>query len=295
MLDFFAGNCLRVRTYFEDQPLDWGTAFFVENSSGDLFLATNWHIVTKRFPTTPSFSESGAVPELIKGGLHPKSTKGVHLDALFDVIFRLNTSDGNSPQWLEHPTLRHRADVVALPMSADQADNLRDVFQINPIHRFNELNTYSPRVMEGVFVIGYPFAITGGGNLPIYKGGTIASEPTRDQNRLPRFLVDARTGDGMSGSPVIFSRTGAWRREEGDEDKRPRRYAQEGSLGPGKTVGTIQVFAGVYSGRLRALDVNEEYTDLPTDIGIVWRREVLEEIIERGVPGTTLDEMIRLK
>src|SRR5690242_7246944 len=53
-----------------------------------------------------------------------------------------------------------------------------------------------------LFVIGYPQNTEN--FYPIWKSGTIASEPNLMPLGIPFFYIDATTRKGMSGSPVVF-------------------------------------------------------------------------------------------
>lgn len=91
--------------------------------------------------------------------------------------------------------------------------------------------------------------------------GNVASELQIDFNELPCFVIDARTRQGQSGSPVIYYSTSGLQQMAG-----------------GRTVlsaggGPTQKLLGVYSGRL-----NEE-----SDLGMVWRLDAVQAVIEGGV------------
>jgi hypothetical protein len=107
-----------------------------------------------------------------------------------------------------------------------------------------------------VNVIGYPLGIGAAGNWPIWITGHLASDPDFDFDRRPVILIDARTREGMSGSPVIL--------------RTKEVYAQ--GIGRLSIQGPSQaeMFLGVYAGRLRA--------DL--DLGYVWRARVVREILQ---------------
>lgn len=154
-----------------------------------------------------------------------------------------------NPAWYEHPTFKRKVDVVALEL------NNTNGFDLRPY----ETNPPQPRiriaVTERLSVIGFPFGQTAGGIFGIWTSGTIASEPTVDFNDLPSFLIDARTREGQSGSPVIsYSSGGGVQTEDGSTT----------------FMGEIANLQGVYSGR-----INSE-----SDIGIVWKREVIDSIID---------------
>ena len=148
---------------------------------------------------------------------------------------------------------------------------------------FNVLNkfphfvpNYRPDAMDNVFVIGYPWGISAtierGGGIPLYKRGSIASDPIIDYRRLPSLLIDCRTTTAMSGSPVIASHSGVW--------------MPEGQMTDDSIIGTITSFLGVYSGRL----TDNENEDI-SEIGVVWKESALKEITEGGVPGFRVEDM----
>ena len=149
----------------------------------------------------------------------------------------LNTTDGNEPAWKEHPQYRQRLDVVALDVE-DTFSRDRYVFNaVNDGKRFNE--RFVGSVTDDVFVIGYPLVLSGSrsdrGAMPIYKRGSIASEPLLDYDGRPCVLIDCRTFSGMSGSPVVVAHSGIWH--------------PEGKMTLDSVIGTVENLLGVYVGR----------------------------------------------
>jgi hypothetical protein len=116
---------------------------------------------------------------------------------------------------------------------------------------------------EPLSIVGFPFGITGGGAFAIWVRGFVATEMDVDFNELPSFLIDSRTRQGQSGSPVIF-------------------YSADGNYmtRAGWSVvagGRIEEFVGVYSGRINA----------ESDLGQVWKAAAVREILEAGkVPAS---------
>lgn len=92
-------------------------------------------------------------------------------------------------------------------------------------------------------------------------GGTVATEPSIDFDNLPCFLVDSRTRPGQSGSPVLLYFNGGMV---------PMANGDTAVFG-----GPVEKLVGVYSGR-----ISEE-----SDLGVVWRSEVIAAIINGGVRG----------
>lgn len=131
--------------------------------------------------------------------------------------------------------------------------------------------------MDDIFVIGYPLGLSSGdGVLPIYKRGSIASEPAVDPMK---FLIDARTYSGMSGSPAVCSHSGVWREPGTDFGE--------------SIIGTIKKFVGVYSGRRFGEPGPDEASPAVSEIGIVWKRHLIDEIIAGGVRGAPINDFAR--
>jgi len=111
------------------------------------------------------------------------------------------------------------------------------------------------RIGMDVFILGYPF-----GNappaFPVWKRGSIASEPALVRMTTGHYLVDTASRPGMSGAPVILRDS-------------TNNYI-DGALRAFSDPATNLL--GVYSGRLRA--AAEE-----AQIGVVWHASFIEEII----------------
>ena len=264
----------------QNTSLGNATAFFYESNSGQLFLITNWHVVTGREPSSPSVSKTAAVPSVLKLKLHKRQKPiggqpTILATDIDEVRIPINSNDGNGPRWLEHPKYRFKIDVVAIPL--DEHSDFRQRYHFNPLNKFPHfVPNYAPEAMDNVFVVGYPWGISAtierGGGIPVYKRGSIASDPVIDYRRLPSVLIDCRTTTAMSGSPVIVSHSGIW--------------MPDGRMTNDSIIGTFNSFLGVYSGRLK--DKKDEEI---SEIGIVWKASVLREITESNVSGTTLENM----
>lgn len=161
--------------------------------------------------------------------------------------------------WFEHPKYGRRVDVVALPLR-----NVQGIY-ITPYEITAAQRNLRSVPSDGLSVIGFPFSRSAGGKLAIWVRGFIASEPEIDIDGLPRFLIDARTREGQSGSPVIaYSPAGG-----------THVFADGGtSVGGGPIVNLL----GVYSGR-----INRE-----SDLGFVWKTSTIVAILQakrRGNAG----------
>ena len=233
--------------FYEDKFLGTATGFIVERN-GSYYLISNYHVLAGRNPKTgQSIDPTGAWPNRVGVIQNVAGSLGCwHL--VFEVV-----RDDNGPLWLEHPTHGRTVDVVALELN-----HTRGV-EFYP-YGLEDSTDIRIGVSQQVSIIGFPFGKTGGGVFGIWVQGTIATEPDIMYDELPCFLIDSRTREGLSGSPVIF-------------------FSQGGVVpkysGTALYSGPVEVFLGVYSGR-----INEQ-----SDLGYVWRRSAISEIIDAQVRG----------
>lgn len=236
---------LLVRMQFNGRPLSTGTAFVVQAPSGP-YLVTNRHNVTGRHQETDApLSPTGGVPnEIII--VH---NRNVQLGQWVPRREPLYEPSG-APRWREHPTLGPNADFVALPLT--------DLAEV-ALYPYDVAKT-GPNIFVGpadsVSVIGFPFGVTAGGVFGVWATGFLASEPDVDFNDLPIQLIDCRSREGQSGSPVIAFRSGG----------------MVPMVGGGASAFTVPVwrFIGIYSGR-----INRE-----SDLGIVWKASAIQQLVQ---------------
>jgi hypothetical protein len=234
---------------FDDLVLSSGTCFFYEWNQ-QVYLVTNWHNVSGKNPETKQcLSPTGAIPNKLSVRLmenKPYVEWGTYEINLFN-------EDGHQI-WLEHKEFGQNVDVVVLPV------NIPKKFIIYPINNLEEpFNEDTNAIMgQDVFVLGFPFGITGGG-LPIWKRASIASEPGFNIDELPKMYVDTASRSGMSGSPVII------------KEKRPITLMSNDIFSR-----YLTKLVGVYSGRIGAKD------EFQAQLGIVWKSKIIEEIIEKN-------------
>ena len=147
---------------------------------------------------------------------------------------------------------------------------LKDIASLSRIPCLNEVQQVSDmvsRVAQDVFVLGLPLGIMKTGVFPVWKRGSIVTEPDYPVNDMPCFLLDTATREGMSGAPVI---------------RRASAYDQRGggSIIAGAPVTQV---VGIYSGRYVG-ELGE------AQLGIVWKYELIDEILKNPAPGSfTLD------
>lgn len=232
------------------QAIGTATGFLVKKDESVL-LFTNRHVVRGRHNyTNEVLSSSGAVPDEVEIYHNKKGKTGVWIPVTEHLY------DDLSPLWLEHPDLREKADVVALQLSKTKDI---EVLDYDPTDAGPEIR-FGPS--EKVSIVGFPFGKRAGGCLAIWVTGTLASESIINYDDLPQFLVDSRTRPGQSGSPVILYRAGGMVAMDNGESS--------------VFSGPVTRFVGIYSGRINA----------ESDLGIVWKIEVVQKIRDAGVRGT---------
>lgn len=241
---------------FDDKSLAIASGFFIKKD-GVLFLVSNWHNFSGRNPFTkqPINSKTGAIPNKVK-------TKIIYSlpDEDFPryVSVELDLNHEGKPIWFEHPQFGSRVDVAALMIPPTFSQNK----YVNTLNSFDFLDI-NPEIGMDVFILGYPRGIATDVaeiKLPIWKRGSIASEPEVNIDNLPKLLVDTATREGMSGSPAIIKYKG-WHEEKGFI-----KYAYD--------------FLGIYSGRIPK---NSEKLDhFKAQLGTIWKKRVIDEIIEGG-------------
>lgn len=244
-IDQYSVSTVPIEMFFDKTQLSVATSFVWETDS-EKFLITNWHNVSGIDPFTGKhLSTTAAEPNSIRGWWNVAGQLGNK----FPEQFAIRDQNGQ-PLWFVHPQLGNQVDVAVLPATRNpQAD----------LHPINQMSADALAIQIGmdVFVLGYPFGISQSG-FPIWKRGSIASEPQVLDPQHPYVLIDTASRPGMSGSPVIRR---SWN---------THMYA-DGSLQMGQFTATT-VF-GIYSGHLRTND------PLDAQLGLAWPVHLIEEII----------------
>jgi hypothetical protein len=106
-----------------------------------------------------------------------------------------------------------------------------------------------------ISIVGFPFGHSQTAGLPIWKTGTIASDPEIDYDKSPQILVDCTGRPGMSGSPVYARRNGMYQSENGN-------MMMVG--------GNTDRFVGIYAGSI----------DQASEIGRVWKASAIMAIYD---------------
>lgn len=240
VINHFSLSTLPLEQYFRDQRLGQGTGFVWE-WFGKFYLVTNWHVLSMRdFFKRENLHEHAARPDFVR----------THIDTSFGSFNRQQwdlptRSEEDAPLWLIHPSRRVDVAVLPLPFTAD-----------HPTVHITALNSMArPQgrldIGQDVFILGYPLKIAPP-TFPIWKRGSIATEPALVRMTTDYLLVDTASRPGMSGAPVI---------KMGDVDD----------------VLDISRLVGIYSGRLPT-DFSHEL-----QLGLVWDARLIEEILQGGL------------
>jgi hypothetical protein len=214
-------------------------------------LVTARHNLTGRHHDTHAcLHKQGGVPdriEIFHNGLEAGTNE-----------LRVETIIGSNGEalWQEHPKLGALCDVAFLPLR-----NAPKVL-LAPYTWQNQYPDIAVKIAEPLSVVGFPMSQTGGGMLAIWSTGYIASEPSQDYAGQPKFLIDCRTRQGQSGSPVIAYRDGTYRSE---------------GAALNFTGGPVIRPLGVYTGRIHP----------DADIGVVWKWQIVEDLMRQFDAGAT--------
>lgn len=250
-LDRLSLSTVPIIPFFNDRALAAATGFIWKRRDR-FYLITNWHVVSALDHFTKAhLSEGGSRPDKLR--CHFLVRVGQYEREVIDVRIR---DEDDQPLWLVHPAQELRAiDIVAVPLDGD---DLKTGITLLPV---NELAPGRIAIMIGmdVFILGYPFGSKPPA-FPVWKRGSIASEPDLVRLSGGYYLVDTASRPGMSGSPVILRswsnhilESNMW---TSTNDQRP-----------------IDRIIGVYSGRLKPEDAQ---------VGMVWHVEYIDEIIDGG-------------
>lgn len=258
-LEILSTKSIYIEMYFEEILLANGTGFLVaRDKEKRCVFFTNKHNVTGKNPLTGKhISSTLAEPTHITIYFHKNLDNA--LGEWLPIKLPLYRNDG-SKYWYEHPTLGSDVDVVALNL--EWGSDVRNLPYYLDLDLDDAPLDISPS--ETVSVIGFPFGLTTYGKFPIWSTGFLAQELSLINKDNPLFLIDCRTRQGQSGSPVVAFRKGTYRTIDFENGK------------ISQTVGgnsCVWKFLGIYCGR-----VNNE-----SDLGRVWHVSIFSELYDLAV------------
>jgi len=254
------------------------TAFLLRRDN-HYFLVTALHVLTGRQWQTKALSDNGLIPDTFTPHIPFYKHIGPREHELFWIRHELTLMtdkegiDETVAPWWVHPRFREDIDVGIVPLSdfpqkihnqlisLGRAESNSEIYSFN----WNLKPKLTTAVGDDVFVVGFPENIRVTGEMPVWKRGSVATEPDIPINELPYLLVDTGTRSGMSGAPVL-------------------RRAPPG-IAPFEDATNfvllnqphVELF-GIYSGRYGA-------DDLTSQLGIVWKRDVISDILATPTLG----------
>jgi hypothetical protein len=252
------------------------TGFLWQNGE-ELLLITNVHNVAGwDYLRDKAMSDSGALPTHVRIEVEFSKDEGDNRILITRRTLQAPILDTEGqPAWLVHPLHGPVVDVAALPLKTIDVERLYpDLYgagfavgtrAVNVLSSFSDFDIDAG---DDAYVIGFPLGLDGGGNFPIWKRASVASEPGLQIGGLPKTLIDTATRPGMSGSPVIAVRRGLIR----------ARGSVPGQFNAKDMIGQAEAFLGVYSGRV-------DDDPLGAHIGIVWKAHVVDEIVQGNTFG----------
>lgn len=250
-----------------DSIVSQGTGFYIVKEDTVkkvqyLYLATNYHVLTGSAPNEkkPPIGDN-IIFLLHKDPSNPKIVK--------EIRYPLFTKT-KQPVWKTSDEY-HEADIgiILLPTAVY---NDCSVFAITedwskPVVKVRPSSTLT--------LVGYPYGYYDTTNsLPIWKTGSVASEPNINFDNKPLFVVDISAFPGMSGSPAFVVANGA--------------YEMEGGA---TTIGSVRQFMGIYASMqmlnekkyLEQLDANDKKPGVTLseslELGHVWKASLIFAII----------------
>ncbi len=283
---------------FNEQELSIGTGFLYERE-GEMYIITAWHNVTGRnAESLELLSRRGATPNNILATLALGTSTGM----AYRVSIEVPLVDDEKSLYFIHPRGYPKVDVVAIPLDTAvphrMLGSIHDGRQVDiqmylvgergpgfstrlcPIQEFVLQRADVARdwfagvdVTDELFIPGYPKNVKDAFGQPVWKRATIASSVQLGWNRMPKFLVDSASRSGMSGAPVFYYSTSG------------RVQIQGCSF---QAAAPAAILAGVYVGRVgngggpgdEGRDAQAAHpSELDAQLGIVWRAEVIDEII----------------
>lgn len=174
------------------------TGFFLVVKSKYYFI-TNNHVVGDEFYKQEF--KSGIIPDsMIVKSLRIRLYNN-KINSVFNITLPLfKGKDTLYTRFWEDGKRKNLMDVVAIPIS----DAIKIQLQVPVLGNENISKDLSLAPSTDLFIVGFPYDYWKQSVYPIWKRGTIASEPNLDTLKIYSFLIDATTRQGMSGSPVFY-------------------------------------------------------------------------------------------
>ena len=254
VIDEYSLTAIPLTMLCNDKEIGTATGFF--HKSGDKFwIISNWHVFSGRNPITgQSLRKDAALPDAIRLWLHIENKMGSVAQQKVALV-----DAAGEPIWRQHKRGQDY-DVAVL-----RVGTLPKGCIAYDLPRPRETGDMGIKIGMDAYILGFPKGIANNKILPIWKRGSIASEPELPHDDKPLFLLDTATREGMSGAPVLLRTFGGYHSTDGNQNL---------------VVGASTRFVGIYSGRYVADD------EFGAQLGRVWHRSVIDQVIADGVKGS---------
>jgi hypothetical protein len=278
----------KIQTYKEDSALHPGTGFIAEYR-GHFGLVTNWHILTGCDPDT-NIQEKQTPDKLTCSITIANKIGFVNFKDTIKTKYNLEIplTNNGSFTWHSFRDLAPQIDLGLVllddflpeipkgggPVHITTEKGSRSIYQHGLISTSDDDNEFLarsyPQVGKDVYILGYPGFLEVGHGFPVWRKGSIASEPhipiiRKGVETHNIVYVDAITRSGMSGAPVV-------------------RHAEEGEKFRTNSGEHVEIesqgiqFVGVYSGRDGIVPNRDE-----TGIARVWKAELVTSLFRRAL------------
>lgn len=266
---------VQLQPLFNDQQLGNATGFFYYGTidgKPNHWLVTNWHVVTGRNADDPTqiLHTKSALPNRLRLTLVLKPGHAEYKnypDAQIltqEFIIDLYDPSGTA-LWYQH-RLRNALDVAVM----NTAGSFGGVM-ISGINEIALQNDMAVQIGNEVFVLGYPLGFSHFINTPIWKRGSIASEPILETpESRTRVLIDATTRQGMSGAPVIMR-------------EKTHYVAEDRQI---KTYLNATRWIGIYASRPNIPRIVGEFEeDRRAEVGYFYKMRCVHDTVVDGIRG----------
>lgn len=283
----------------QEASLATGTGVLYRKGSAT-FIVTAWHNVTGRHSETLQ-PLNGGFPDRVTAHIAKTLFTSDGRDSgIIRQPIDLLLEDAEQTHYFVHPQGFPRVDVVVIPISPDEVYSSRVHLSDGRATTMNQALRHVPTtvglggrieciqdfvgasaqfnidfanhlsVTDDVFVVGYPKGLTDQTLQPIWKRATVATDPRIGWQGQRKFLVDCASRQGLSGAPILS-------------------YNKTGRMQVGGTTyigsGPATMLHGIYVSRLGG------GREFEAQIGTVWSRAVIEEIIEAGIWAPRSDDL----
>jgi hypothetical protein len=228
-----------------------------------LFLITNFHVLTGFSP----MEKKTPIGDTIRFQFHRDASNPSNVKDVYLPLFNKE----HSPIWIVNDDVPE-ADLAIIPITT----TLYEDCEIKCISEQWANNDLMVRPTSNITLVGYPYGYYDKVNsLPIWKTGSVASEPKVNFDGKPLFLIDISAFPGMSGSPAFAISYGTYEMEKG-----------------GTMVGGVRKFMGIYAS-MQMLN-KEMYLEqlvhsakhgvrdsVSLELGNVWKADLIIDTIKK--------------